>query len=85
MPVYEIVRTVPSGRSRISFTDRERVNVGDVITVDRCRWIVISKEPPFHERRIERIVLRAEPQPLAKGVGAEMDDQSTNGPPGMAF
>jgi len=58
MPVYEIVREQPVGRSSISFTDRETTEIGDVMTFNGARWVVVLKEPPFGERRIERIVCR---------------------------
>jgi hypothetical protein len=56
MPVYEIVRERPPGRSRVSFADRETAEVGDVVTINGSSWVVVLKEPPFEERRIERIV-----------------------------
>ncbi len=61
MPVYEIVRERPPGRSTISFADRETAQVGDVMTIDDSTWVVVLKEPPFEERRIERIVCRPVP------------------------
>ena len=61
MPVYEIVRERPPARSRISFGDRETAEVGDIIKIDGRTWAVVLKEPPFEERRIERLVCRPVP------------------------
>ena len=61
MPVYEIVRERPPGRSSVSFANRETAEVGDVMTFNGSRWVVVLKEPPFEERRIERIVCRSLP------------------------
>ena len=58
MPVYEIVRERLPGRSSVSFAERETDEVGDVMTINVSRWVVVLKEPPFEERRIERIVCR---------------------------
>jgi hypothetical protein len=61
MPVYEIVRERPPDRPRISFADREIAEVGDVVTIDGSAWAVVLKEPPFAERRIERITCKPVP------------------------
>ncbi len=61
MPVYEIVRERLSRRPSISFIDRELTEIGDVMTINGRRWVVVEKQPPFEERRIERIVCRLLP------------------------
>ena len=30
--------------------------IGDVLTIEGNPWLVIAKEPPFEQRRIERLV-----------------------------
>jgi proteasome lid subunit RPN8/RPN11 len=52
------VRERPPGRAQISYADREAAEVGDFMRIGSATWVVVSKEPPFEERRIERIVCR---------------------------
>jgi hypothetical protein len=56
MPVYEVVLQRPNGRHRVRHGERVPTEIGDVLTIDGNRWIVIAKEPPFEQRRIERLV-----------------------------
>jgi hypothetical protein len=55
MPVYEIVLQHPSGKQRVRHGEQAMTEIGDVLTVDGAPWVVISKEPPFEQRRIERL------------------------------
>jgi hypothetical protein len=56
MPVYEIIMQHPSGKQRVRHCERVPTEIGDVLTFDRIPWVVIAKEPPFEQRRIERLV-----------------------------
>jgi hypothetical protein len=56
MPVYEIVMQHPTGRQRGRHGEHVSAEIGDVLTLDGNSWIVIAKEPPFEQRRIERLV-----------------------------
>lgn len=56
MPVYEIIMQRPSGGQRIRYGEHGPAETGDVLTIDGSPWLVIAKEPPFEQRRIERLV-----------------------------
>jgi hypothetical protein len=55
MPVYEIVMQHPNGKHRVRHGEQAMMEIGDVLTFDGAPWVVISKEPPFEQRRIERL------------------------------
>jgi hypothetical protein len=55
MPVYEIVMHHPSGRQRVRYCEHVPAEIGDALTIDGNAWVVIAKEPPFEQRRIERL------------------------------
>lgn len=55
MPVYEIILQRPSGMQRIRYGEHGSAEIGDVLTIDGRPWLVVSKEPPFEQRRIERL------------------------------
>jgi hypothetical protein len=55
MPVYEIVMQRPSGSQRVRHGEHGPAEIGDVLTIDGNPWLVIAKEPPFEQRRIERL------------------------------
>lgn len=56
MPVYEIVLQRLNGRHRVRHGEHVPTEIGDVLTFDGNPWLVIAKEPPFEQRRIERLV-----------------------------
>jgi len=56
MPVYEIVLQHPSGCHRVRHCEHSPAEIGDALTIDGNPWVVIAKEPPFEQRRIERLV-----------------------------
>jgi hypothetical protein len=56
MPVYEILMQPASGSHRVRYGEHLPAEIGDVLTIDGNPWIVIAKEPPFEQRRIERLV-----------------------------
>jgi hypothetical protein len=56
MPVYEIIMQHPSGKQRVRHGEHVLTEIGDVLTFDGAPWVVIAKEPPFEQRRIERLV-----------------------------
>jgi hypothetical protein len=56
MPVYEIVLQQPSGIDRVRYGEHLPTEIGDGLTIDDAPWVVIAKEPPFEQRRIERLV-----------------------------
>jgi hypothetical protein len=55
MPVYEIVMQHRNGKQRVRHGEQAMTEIGDVLTFDGAPWVVISKEPPFEQRRIERL------------------------------
>lgn len=59
MPVYEIVMQHPNGRQRVRHGEHVPAEIGDVLIFDDTPWLVIAKEPPFEQRRIERLVCAA--------------------------
>jgi hypothetical protein len=56
MPVYEIIMQQPSGIHRIRYGEHLPTEIGDALTIDGNPWVVIAKEPPFEQRRLERLV-----------------------------
>jgi hypothetical protein len=56
MPVYEIVMQQPNGNDRVRYGEHLLAEIGDALTIDGNTWVVIAKEPPFEQRRIERLV-----------------------------
>jgi hypothetical protein len=56
MPVYEIVMQQPNGNDRVRYGEHLPAEIGDALTIDGNAWVVIAKEPPFEQRRIERLV-----------------------------
>jgi hypothetical protein len=58
MPVYEIIMQPHSGRQCVRYGEHAPTEIGDVLTIDGNHWLVIAKEPPFEQRRIERLVCR---------------------------
>ena len=56
MPVYEILLRQPDVPQQVSFTTREVTEIGDLLTFNNGEWIVVGKEPPFKQRRIERLI-----------------------------
>ena len=56
MPVYEIVMHPPGGRQRVRYREHLPAEIGDALTIDGTAWVVIAREPPFEQRRIERLV-----------------------------
>jgi hypothetical protein len=56
MPVYEIVMHHPNGNHRVRYGEQVPAEIGDALTIDGNAWVVIGKEPPFEQRRIERLV-----------------------------
>jgi hypothetical protein len=56
MPVYEIVMERPSGVQRVRHGEHGPTEIGDVLTIEGNPWLVIGKEPPFEQRRIERLL-----------------------------
>jgi hypothetical protein len=56
MPVYEIVLQYASGSHRIRYREHLPTEIGDALTIDGNAWVVTAKEPPFEQRRIERLV-----------------------------
>ena len=55
MPVYEIIMQHPNGYHRVRHGEHAPAEIGDVLTFDDAPWVVIAKEPPFEQRRIERL------------------------------
>jgi hypothetical protein len=56
MPVYEIVMQRPSGSQCVRHGEHLLAEIGDLLTIEGNPWLVIAKEPPFEQRRIERLV-----------------------------
>jgi hypothetical protein len=56
MPVYEIVLQHASGIDRVRYGEHLPTEIGDALTIDGKPWTVVAKEPPFAQRRIERLV-----------------------------
>jgi hypothetical protein len=56
VPAFEIILRRPQIPDKILYRNRTETSVGDVIQIDDTQWLVVLKEPPFEQRRIERIV-----------------------------
>jgi hypothetical protein len=56
MPIYEIVLQHPNGNHRVHYGEHLPTEIGDALTIDGNAWVVIAKEPPFEQRRVERLV-----------------------------
>jgi hypothetical protein len=56
MPAYEFVLRRRNRKDRVQYRHIPETGVGDVVYVDGVPWVVVSKEPPFELRHIERIV-----------------------------
>ena len=41
---------------RVRHGEHVPAEIGDVLTIDGNPWLVTAKEPPFEQRRIERLV-----------------------------
>jgi hypothetical protein len=46
----------PSGPHRIRYGEHPPAEIGDPLTIDGTAYVVIAKEPPFEQRRLERLV-----------------------------
>lgn len=55
MPVYEIVLQHSSGIDRVRYGEHLPAEIGDALTIDGNSWVVVAREPPFEQRRIERL------------------------------
>jgi hypothetical protein len=56
MPAYELVLQRPNHKDRVCYHHSAETSVGDVVYIDGIPWVVVSKEPPFELRHIERII-----------------------------
>ena len=56
MPAFEVILRRPNVRDRICYRNGSDAEIGDVVTITGRPWVVIAKEPPFEQRRIERII-----------------------------
>jgi hypothetical protein len=56
MPAYELVLRRPNRRDRVKYRHTPETRIGDVLYIDEIPWVVVSKEPPFELRRIERVI-----------------------------
>jgi hypothetical protein len=56
VPAYELVLRRTNSKDRVRFRHTLETTIGDVLDVDGIPWVVVSKEPPFGLRRIERII-----------------------------
>jgi hypothetical protein len=56
MPVYEVVLQHASGIHRVRYGEHLPAEIGDALTIDGNAWVVVAKEPPFEQRRLERLV-----------------------------
>jgi len=56
VPAYELVLRQANRKDRVRFSHTTETRIGDVLDVDGVPWVVVSKEPPFGLRRIERII-----------------------------
>lgn len=56
MPAFEVILRLPNVRDRICYRNGSDAEIGDVVTITGRPWVVIAKEPPFEQRRIERII-----------------------------
>jgi hypothetical protein len=56
MPAYELVLRRRNYKDRVQHRHIDETGIGDVVYVDGLPWVVVSKEPPFELRHIERII-----------------------------
>lgn len=56
VPAYELVLRRNNHKDRVQYRHTDEARVGDVVYIDRIPWVVVSKEPPFGLRRIERVI-----------------------------
>ena len=51
----------PSGVHRVRYGEHVPAEIGDALTIDGNAWVVVAKEPPFEQRRIERLICTPRP------------------------
>jgi hypothetical protein len=56
LAAFELVLRRQDRPDRIHYRNHDSAEVGDVVDVDGRPWIVVEKQPPFEQRRIERLV-----------------------------
>jgi hypothetical protein len=56
LAAYEFVLQRPHRRDKICYGNHDDAEVGDVVILDGGPWLVVEKQPPFEQRRIERII-----------------------------
>jgi hypothetical protein len=56
LSAFELVLRRRDRPDRIRYGNHDSAEVGDVVVVDGRPWIVVEKQPPFEQRRIERLV-----------------------------
>ena len=57
VPAFEIILRRPQVPDKILYRTRAETAVGDLVKIKGRHWLVVLKEPPFEQRRIERLVL----------------------------
>jgi hypothetical protein len=56
VPAYELVLRRRNRKDRVRYDHTPETRIGDVVYFDGVPWVVVSKEPPFGLRRIERVI-----------------------------
>jgi hypothetical protein len=56
MHTFEMILRRPRLKDRVRYCNRDTAEIGDVLTIDGRRWVVVQKQAPFELRRIERII-----------------------------
>ena len=56
VPAFEIILRRPQVPDKILYRTRAETVVGDLVKIKGRHWLVVLKEPPFEQRRIERLV-----------------------------
>jgi len=56
LAAYEFVLQRLHRPDKICYRNHDDAQVGDVVEVDGRPWVVVEKQPPFEQRRIERII-----------------------------
>jgi hypothetical protein len=56
VPAYELVLRRENRKDRVRHCHTAETRIGDVVEVDGIPWVVVSKEPPFELRHIERVI-----------------------------
>jgi hypothetical protein len=46
----------PNARDMVRYCNRGDAEIGDVVMVDGWSWVIVEKEAPFEQRRMERII-----------------------------